>query len=155
MRSNSISCSQLEKNRNLLWLLLINESCKRTRWEKGLNTWLLHHFPLKSLNSVVSRDPFFGFVVRHQFNFMQFVLWHRFLNHENNMFYIVYIFRKKIAARWFGGSVEVHILWLIVQIPIQILISFFVKCMNSYQIQIHIFYEFKGLNIWIHTNINS
>ncbi len=51
MRSNSISCSQLRKNQNLPWLLLINESCERTCWEKGLNTWLLHHFPPKSLNS--------------------------------------------------------------------------------------------------------
>ncbi len=49
MRSNSISCSQLRKNHKLPWLLCINESCKRTHWEKGLNTRLLRHFLLKSL----------------------------------------------------------------------------------------------------------
>ena len=51
MRSNSISCSQLRKNQKLPWSLLINESCKRTCCKKGLNTWLLHHFSLKSLDS--------------------------------------------------------------------------------------------------------
>jgi hypothetical protein len=51
MRSNSISCLQLRNNQKLPWSLLINESCKRTRWEKGLNIRLLHHFLLKSLDT--------------------------------------------------------------------------------------------------------
>ncbi len=39
------------------------------------------------------------------------------------------------------------ILWSKVQIPCQVFISFVVECMNSYNIRIHIFYEFNGLNI--------
>ncbi len=33
-------------------------------------------------------------------------------------------------------------------------VVFFVNCMNSYNIQIHIFYKFNGLNRWTHTNMN-
>jgi hypothetical protein len=47
------------------------------------------------------------------------------------------------------------ILWLMVRIPCQIFISFVVKYMNSYNIRIHIFYEFNGLKILIQTNMSS
>jgi hypothetical protein len=38
-----------------------NESFKRTRWEKELNTLLLCHFPLKSLNSTIKVASFVNY----------------------------------------------------------------------------------------------
>ncbi len=64
---------------------------------------------------------------------------------------------KIVRNRGLHGNLAVVlkcILWSMVQILCQNFISFVVKCMNSYNIQIHIFYEFNGLNIWIHTNVN-
>jgi hypothetical protein len=38
--------------------------------------------------------------------------------------------------------------------PKRIFVSCLIECMNSSNIQSHTFYEFNGLNICIHTNMN-
>ncbi len=100
-------------------------------------------------NQAVSK----GFVIWHQFDLQQNVLWCHFLTHENHMSQTVYIEKKCCAGRH-GGSVVVCILWSMGRFQCKIFVSCLVECMNSYNIRICIFYEFNGLNIWIHTNMN-
>jgi hypothetical protein len=51
-------------------------------------------------------------------------------------------YKKTSAARLHGGGVVVYILWSMVQFQSKIFTSHLVECMNSSNIQIHLYYEF-------------
>jgi hypothetical protein len=57
------------------------------------------------------------------------------------MLHTVYKLQKTSVAWCHGGGVVVHILWLMVQFQSRIFISRLVECMNSFNIQIHLYYE--------------
>jgi hypothetical protein len=59
--------------------------------------------------------------------------------------YTQYINYNKKMARWHGGGVVVHKLWLMVQFRCKIFTSCLVECMNSFNTRIHLYYEWVML----------
>jgi hypothetical protein len=51
-------------------------------------------------------------------------------------------YKKTRAAKWHGGGVVVHILWSMDQFQCKMFTSHLVECMISFNIQIHLYYEF-------------
>ncbi len=67
--------------------------------------------------------------------------------------YTQYVNNKKtIAARWHSGGVVEHIFWLMDQFQNKNFISRLVECMNSFNIRIHLYYEFI---YFLHCRINE
>ncbi len=96
-----------------------------------------------------------GFVLWHQFEYIQFVFCRHFLAHEIHIIQIVYIFHKNNAGSQAGG-VAVRVCSVGgpgFETNTGIFIFVVLKCMNSYNIQICVFFEFNGLNRRIHTNV--
>jgi hypothetical protein len=58
------------------------------------------------------------------------------------MLHTVYIFKKNQSSKVNGGGVVVGVMWLMVQFQCKFFTSCLVECMSSFNIQIHLYYEF-------------
>ncbi len=88
-----------------------------------------------------------------------FVIWPRFdfsnsfcdiiFSLMRKLCYAQYInYNKNLNGRWHSGGVVVHILWSKVQFQYKFFISRLLKCMNSFNTRIHLYYEFIYFLQW-------